>query len=90
MLKVELVYVDGEGSVTQLQLDLKEGTTLAEALDQSGIYRTHPETQTLPVGVFSKKLPLDTVMKSGDRIEIYRPLALDPKEKRRKKARSRP
>jgi putative ubiquitin-RnfH superfamily antitoxin RatB of RatAB toxin-antitoxin module len=38
------------------------------------------------LGVFSRKKPLEYVLKEGDRIEIYRPLLADPKEIRRKRA----
>ena len=38
------------------------------------------------VGIFSRKVPLDHVLRDGDRIEIYRPLTADPKEMRRQRA----
>lgn len=34
------------------------------------------------VGIFSQKVPLDHPLKTGDRLEIYRPLSLDPMKKR--------
>ncbi|MDB5959149.1 MAG: RnfH family protein [Massilia sp.] len=38
------------------------------------------------VGIFGKKKPLDTVLRDGDRVELYRPLLADPKESRRRRA----
>jgi hypothetical protein len=38
------------------------------------------------VGIFGKAVKLSQVLKSGDRVEIYRPLLNDPKEARRRKA----
>lgn len=38
------------------------------------------------VGIFGKKVALETELRSGDRVEIYRPLQMDPKEARRKRA----
>jgi putative ubiquitin-RnfH superfamily antitoxin RatB of RatAB toxin-antitoxin module len=38
------------------------------------------------VGVFGKKRPLDSVLRDGDRVELYRPLLADPKESRRRRA----
>jgi putative ubiquitin-RnfH superfamily antitoxin RatB of RatAB toxin-antitoxin module len=38
------------------------------------------------VGIFGKKKPLDTVLREGDRVELYRPLLADPKETRRRRA----
>ena len=42
--------------------------------------------QTNKVGIFSKIVALDVPVRAGDRIEIYRPLILDPKEARRLRA----
>lgn len=39
-----------------------------------------------PVGIFGKKKAPDTVLRDGDRVEIYRPLLADPKESRRRRA----
>ncbi len=35
----------------------------------------------MAVGIFSKQVCLETIVREGDRIEIYRPLLIDPKEK---------
>nr|WP_230458782.1 RnfH family protein [Legionella pneumophila] len=67
-------------------MDLKQGATVEEALIKSNIYSICPETRELLVGVYGKRVSVDQVLKEGDRIEIYRPLILDPKEKRRKLA----
>lgn len=89
MLKVELVYVAQDQCTIHLQLTLKPGATVADALDESGLLAIHPELQGLPVGIFARQVSLDCVLKPGDRIEIYRPLTLDPKEKRRQLARKK-
>jgi len=39
------------------------------------------------VGIFGKRVSLETRLADGDRVEIYRPLAMDPKESRRRRAR---
>jgi len=87
MVKVELVYVDLEKTTVHLTLDLKQGSTVSDALSASGIHCTHPETKGMPVGIYARQVSLDAVLKEGDRVEIYRPLNLDPKEKRRQRAR---
>ncbi len=86
MVKIELVYVALGKTIVHLTLNLKTGSTVFEALNASEIYTTYPETKDLPVGIYAKQVSLDQVLKEGDRIEIYRPLVLDPKEKRRQKA----
>lgn len=87
MVKVEIVYLTQDEQI-QLYCEFTEGTTIAEALSQSGLYQKYPETLHLPVGIFSKILPLSTVVHSDDRIEIYGPLLIDPKEKRRQRAKN--
>lgn len=89
MVKAELVYLPAEGEAKHLHLALKAGSTVAAALEASGIFVTNPETKGLAVGIFSRQVSLDRVVKSGDRIEIYRPLTLDPKEKRRRRAKGK-
>lgn len=88
MLQIELVYVTKDKNTVHLSVNVQAGTTVLEVIKQSGIEKTHPEILGLPVGIFSKQVSLDTVVKQGDRIEFYRPLIQDPKEKRRIKARS--
>ena len=69
-------------------LKVKPGTKLGEAINQSGILPRYPEIDLAlnKVGIFSKVTPLDATLRSGDRIEIYRPLKADPKEIRKRKA----
>ena len=87
MVKIELVYVAKDKSVFHIKMELQKGATVAQALSESGIHRLHPETKDLSVGIYAKSVSLDTLLKDGDRIEIYRPLTLDPKETRRQRAR---
>ena len=71
-----------------LRLELAAGSTVAEAIEQSGIRSVFPGLAIAPgaVGIFSRKVPLDHVLGDGDRVEIYRPLVADPKEVRRERA----
>ncbi len=64
------------------QLELAVGSRVRDALRAAGV---RAET----VGVFGKRVALDVQLADGDRVEIYRPLALDPKERRRQRARKR-
>ncbi|QBE67494.1 RnfH family protein [Pseudoduganella lutea] len=69
-------------------LDVEAGTTIGQAIEQSGILQEAPEINlvTMPVGIYGKKKTLDTVLQPRDRIEIYRPLIADPKDARRRRA----
>jgi len=71
-----------------LALDVPRGSTLREAINHSGILKRFPgiDLSVNPVGVFSQPRQLDDVVQEGDRIEIYRPLQMDPKEARRRRA----
>ncbi len=86
MEKVEVIYIDEAQRSIQLYMALKPKATVGDVLQESGLWSTHPETKNYPVGIYSKPVSLDMVPKSGDRIEIYRPLTCDPKEKRRQRA----
>jgi putative ubiquitin-RnfH superfamily antitoxin RatB of RatAB toxin-antitoxin module len=86
MVEVEIVYVARDKTVIQWKHQLPAGSTVADAIKESGLLVSHPEIQGLTFGIFAKIVTPDTIIKNGDRIEIYRPLISDPKEKRRIKA----
>jgi putative ubiquitin-RnfH superfamily antitoxin RatB of RatAB toxin-antitoxin module len=69
-------------------LSMPEGSTLLEAIRQSGLLRDEPllDLATCKVGIYGKLHEMDTVLRDRDRVEIYRPLIADPKESRRKRA----
>ena len=88
MANIEVVYSPINQSPMRTQVAFVTGMTVANALAQSGWLERYPELTGLPVGIFSQVVPLDRLVKLGDRIEIYRPLALDPMETRRKRAKT--
>lgn len=80
LLNIELVCSPGPGEVQQLQLQLPAGSTLADALAASGW-----PAEGLRVGIWCKAKELDTPLRDCDRVELYRPLKVDPKEARRQR-----
>ena len=86
-IHIEVAYATPEKQVL-LSLSVPAGTTVAEGIEQSAIQDEFPELKIdlKAVGIFSRKVPLDYLLKEGDRIEIYRPLIADPKEVRRQRA----
>jgi uncharacterized protein len=72
-----------------LQCRVPPGTTLAEAIEASGIRDLCADIEVVEgqVGVWNRVRPLDCVLQHGDRVEIYRSLKADPKEVRRRRAR---
>ena len=87
-MRVEVVYaLAGAHDVTVLELPA--GATARDALAASGIAARHPGIDLSRLGIFGRPASGETPLAEGDRVEIYRPLALDPKEARRARARKR-
>lgn len=86
---VDVIYAPLDAPIIHLHLDIGEHVTVGEVLQQSGLFETCPEIRDLSVGIFSKLVDYDTKVRPDDRIEIYRPLLIDPMEKRRQRAKSR-
>ena len=86
-INIEVVYAL-PGEQTLLKRTVPAGTTVAEALQASGVLAKHPEIDMdkNKLGIFGKLTKADAVLRDKDRIEIYRPLIVDPKEVRRKRA----
>lgn len=83
---VEVAYAT-PGRQLIVQLQVPAGTTVAQAIEISAIRDRFAEIQARPVvGIFSRKVALDHPLAAGDRVEIYRPLLIDPKAARRQKA----
>ncbi len=89
MLNVEVAYACEQQQVL-LSLEVAEGCTVEQAIQQSEILKKFPEINLSqqPVGIFSRKVKLTTELNDGDRIEIYRDLQCDPKQRRRNKAKT--
>lgn len=87
LLQVQICYAK-PGMQILHTMEVAPGTTLQQAIMQSGILQRVPEIDlsTHGVGIYSKPKTLDTPLRNHDRIEIYRPLLIDPKESRRRRA----
>ncbi len=85
-LSVILVHSTQAREVQQRALRLPQGCTLDDALKASGWFPQGCEG--LAVGIWGRKMPSDTVLRDGDRIEVYRGLTVDPKEARRQRYRA--
>ena len=86
-IQIEVAYAGPEPVV--VALTVAPGTTLREAIAQSGLPRRYAELDLARcgVGVFGQARGLDEPVAAGDRVEVYRPLPQDPKERRRRAAR---
>jgi uncharacterized protein len=84
---VEVVCATATRQVLR-RLTMPAGSTVIQAVEQSGILQAMPEVDVDPsrLGIFSQRVAPDDVLQDGDRVEIYRPLTLDPKDARRRRA----
>lgn len=87
VLHVQICYAKPDMELLR-DLTVSAGSTVLDAIKQSGVLRSVPEIDLTicRVGIHGKIRDLDAVLRSCDRIEIYRPLIADPKESRRRRA----
>lgn len=85
--EVEVAYAKADEQ-TVLAVMTEPGTTVQQAIEQSGICDLFPEIDLAAAkfGVFGKATKADAELYPGDRVEIYRPLIADPKLARKKRA----
>jgi len=90
LISVEVAYALPEEQAL-IELKIAKGGNVRQAIEQSGILEKFPsiDLEINKVGIFSRVCQLDRVMEQGERVEIYRPLLIDPKEKRRQRAGSK-
>ena len=103
LMTVYLAYAEDEQRQHYLALQVKQGTSLYEALTQAGwlekfvelakwceqvIDITTPTAKRWHVGIYAQKQPLSYLLQPFDRIEVYRSLSADPMSQRKNKSRS--
>lgn len=86
-LRVEVVFaLPDRQALVAVQLD--PGATVAQAIEKSSIADAFPDCDltACQVGIWGQVVQRDHVLSDGDRVEIYRPLAIDPQKARRQLA----
>jgi uncharacterized protein len=86
-MRVWVVYALADRQSVQ-QLELPEAATVAEAVQRSGLLQQFPEIGNRPLAcaIYGRAVDAAHVLRAGDRVEILRPLQVDPKEGRRRAA----
>jgi putative ubiquitin-RnfH superfamily antitoxin RatB of RatAB toxin-antitoxin module len=86
-LRATVVYCARDRQWT-VGVEVPAGSTLRDAVVASGLPQQVPglDPAALDLGVFNDLREPDEPVRDGDRIEVYRPLAIDPKEARRIRA----
>ena len=91
MPEITVVYATGPRQVVELRHTYPDRTTalhvlhaLAQplGLDSAALQAAVDDGR---IGVWGKPVPLDRVLVEGDRLEVYRPLTVDPKVARRQR-----
>lgn len=92
MMRVEVAYATPERQEI-VPVEVEEGATVLDAVRLSNIEALFPglEPEQVDMGVFGKvvKTPADHKLRDGDRVELYRPLKIDPKQARMNRARKK-
>ncbi len=83
-MKIQVLYIN-QNVQSLLDMELPEGASIQQAIKQSGLLEKHSEISLgkNEFGIFGELASLETVLQEGDRVEIYRPLTMDPMEARR-------
>jgi putative ubiquitin-RnfH superfamily antitoxin RatB of RatAB toxin-antitoxin module len=86
-LRVTVVYCTAHEQHVR-ELDVAAGATAADAVRLSGIAEAAclSDAELQRMGIFNKSIDAATPLHDGDRVEIYRPLRIDPKDARRRRA----
>jgi putative ubiquitin-RnfH superfamily antitoxin RatB of RatAB toxin-antitoxin module len=90
VISIEVVYALPDRAIC-IGMQCAAGTSVAAALSQVANEAAFAsvDVMNLPVGIFGRAVRREELLKDGDRIELYRPLAQDPKVARRNRARAR-
>jgi putative ubiquitin-RnfH superfamily antitoxin RatB of RatAB toxin-antitoxin module len=81
-MRVSLVYSPAPREVREWRLELRAGSTVADAIAASGL-----AAGDMTIGVWGRKVSPAQVLHDRDRVEVYRPLKVDPKVARRERFR---
>jgi hypothetical protein len=90
IIQVDVICSPAVGDVRQIGLSLPMGASVRDALVRSGLcpMADKGDVSSLRIGVWGELKPLDHLLRDRDRVEVYRPLLIDPKEARRRRQRA--
>lgn len=88
-MQVTVLYSPGPRATREWLVSLAPGATVLQALAASGLKQDFPQlnSDTVVVGIWGRAVPLAQPLRDGDRVEVYRPLQVDPKLARRERFR---
>ena len=91
LIAVDVAYSPAPRQVSVVPVLLDAGATVGDALAASRLFGADGALPFgLSVGVWGRRQPLDTALRDGDRVEVWRALTVDPKEARRQRYKGQP
>lgn len=84
-MRITLLHAPAPRAVRDVTLELPDGSRAGDALAASGWLADHPEWATLTMAVWGRRCTADALLRDGDRLELLRPLRVDPKVARRER-----
>ena len=89
-IRIEVVFAERDRQQL-VELQIRDGATVGDAVEECRQRRLLPESafRFQDYGIFGEPVSRSRLLEAGDRVEIYRPLEVDPKEARRRRARTR-
>ena len=87
LIRVSVVYAPAPRQVHEVQLELPAGSTVRDAIEASGLRACCPEIEPSGdgLGIWGRAVAPDQRLRADDRVEIWRPLRVDPKHARRER-----
>lgn len=86
VLQVEVAYGAAPHQVDIQPLTLPAGSTAIDAVRSSGVLQRHGlDEAALSIGIWGRACAPEQPLRERDRVEVYRPLQVDPKEARRQR-----
>jgi uncharacterized protein len=88
-MRVTVVHSPAAREVLEWTVTVPDGATAADAIEASGLMQARPglDWRDSGIGIWGRKTTADHALREGDRIEVYRPLLVDPKLARRERFR---
>lgn len=85
-MNVGVCYAESDRQLW-MRLEVPDNSTIEETINLSGVLKLYPEINlsSQKVGIFGKIAALDTAVKDGDRVEIYRQITADPQTVQRRR-----
>ena len=83
LLRIEVIHCAARGQVDTCRLELPDGATVQEAVAASGLLQRCPGLHLADTGIWGRAATATQRLRDGDRVELYRPLLVEPMDARR-------